>query len=454
MPTITANPVGCPTCTATIGEPCTTRSGAEAARPHKARLDAQIPLGRHTEDCRAAAATSAAENIAEWDTATRAEYGTNPIYWADRWLDDGTCECLCWTARRTPMISDRIRAGWAIITTTPDQATSYQSYSVRFVDADGNRLPGSPLCEYQAHDPRTAATLAAEGRLPGNPIVTVTGTDDGHNGGTWTFTPSTGSPVRVHATPAAEPTLIAHGPERRPAPEPGITRVTRRMDGASGTFREVTPDGWIVDMDHGTDVLGVATAWVVEPLTVDEAAYVADDAMFGPQDAEPEWAPAVVEYVTIERSNPNWAPVFAMADALAAEPEPASEIRTCAACEEPIEFYEGTGWVEVAPDGHYDLCPERYIEATDTQRGHVVAPKPSPAAVEPATFICRCGDEEHPVVPGDDDSVWCPCGLRLDEQRERIADEAHDFETEGRQDERAVTVCAVCGLYRSAAVHG
>ena len=45
---------------------------------------------------------------------------------------------------------------------------------------------------------------------------------------------------------------------------------------------------------------------------------------------------------------------------------------TCSACEEPVEFYEGIGWVEIARDGHYDLCPERYIEATDTQRGHAV----------------------------------------------------------------------------------
>lgn len=76
------------------------------------------------------------------------------------------------------------------------------------------------------------------------------------------------------------------------------------------------------------------------------------------------------------------------------------------------------------------------------------------AAVEPATFVCRsCKDEEYPVVPGEDDSVWCVCGVRLDEQRERIADEAHHFETEGRQDQRTVTRCAVCGLDRSATVH-
>ena len=36
---------------------------------------------------------------------------------------------------------------------------------------------------------------------------------------------------------------------------------------------------------------------------------------------------------------------------------------------------------------------------------------------------------------------------------DREADRRHDFETEGRQDQRTVTPCAVCGLARSAAVH-
>lgn len=40
-----------------------------------------------------------------------------------------------------------------------------------------------------------------------------------------------------------------------------VSRVTRRADGATGTVREITPDGWIVDMDHGTDVLGTREAW-------------------------------------------------------------------------------------------------------------------------------------------------------------------------------------------------
>jgi hypothetical protein len=74
-------------------------------------------------------------------------------------------------------------------------------------------------------------------------------------------------------------------------------------------------------------------------------------------------------------------------------------------------------------------------------------------AVEPATFTCHECDEQHPLVPGEDDSLWCVCGARLDEQRDRIARDAHDFETEGRQSERTVTACAVCGLNRSAAVH-
>lgn len=225
MPTLT-NPVACPTCHATTGERCTTRRGTAAARPHKARMDARIPVGRHTDDCRTAAVVNAVENIADWDTRTRANHGTDPIEWADRWLDDGINDCLCWTPRHTPMTLDRIRTGARIIAehaNTPK--TTYQSYSVQFVDADGQRLTGSPWCEYQAHDPRTAATLAAEGGLPGNPIVTVTGTDDGNNGGTWTFTPSTGAPVRVNVTPAEPATLIAHGPERAPGPAPERTLV-------------------------------------------------------------------------------------------------------------------------------------------------------------------------------------------------------------------------------------
>jgi len=58
---------------------------------------------------------------------------------------------------------------------------------------------------------------------------------------------------------------------------------------------------------------------------------------------------------------------LAAAEALLAE-----KPRTCTACGEPVEFYEGIGWVEIATDGHYDLCPDRYIEETDTQRGHTV----------------------------------------------------------------------------------
>lgn len=38
-------------------------------------------------------------------------------------------------------------------------------------------------------------------------------------------------------------------------------RVTRIADNANGTVREITPDGVIVDMDHGTDVLGAPTAF-------------------------------------------------------------------------------------------------------------------------------------------------------------------------------------------------
>ncbi|MFB7890359.1 hypothetical protein ACFCZ3_20135 [Cellulosimicrobium cellulans] len=52
---------------------------------------------------------------------------------------------------------------------------------------------------------------------------------------------------------------------------------------------------------------------------------------------------------------------------------------------------------------------------------HTLAPE-TVAPVE--TFTCTaCGDAEHPVTPGDDDSLWCECGARLDEQRERVLDD-------------------------------
>ncbi|GIG22462.1 hypothetical protein Cch01nite_31860 [Cellulomonas chitinilytica] len=41
-------------------------------------------------------------------------------------------------------------------------------------------------------------------------------------------------------------------------------------------------------------------------------------------------------------------------------------------------------------------------------------------AMTPETFMCECGDVEHPAVPDDDDSTWCECGLRLDAQRARL----------------------------------
>ncbi len=49
----------------------------------------------------------------------------------------------------------------------------------------------------------------------------------------------------------------------------------------------------------------------------------------------------------------------------------------------------------------------------------------APETVAPVeTFTCTaCGDAEHPVTPGDDDSLWCECGARLDEQRERVLDD-------------------------------
>lgn len=42
-----------------------------------------------------------------------------------------------------------------------------------------------------------------------------------------------------------------------------------------------------------------------------------------------------------------------------------------------------------------------------------------PEAVE--TFTCKCGDFEYPLADdSQDESTWCECGLRIDEQRQRI----------------------------------
>lgn len=49
--------------------------------------------------------------------------------------------------------------------------------------------------------------------------------------------------------------------------------------------------------------------------------------------------------------------------------------------------------------------------------------EPADGAVR-ETFICRECGEEHPVIPGPEDSLWCDCGARLDDQRARIADAA------------------------------
>lgn len=70
----------------------------------------------------------------------------------------------------------------------------------------------------------------------------------------------------AHTVTADHPAIVAAMARKRlnQATQPtALTpqRVMRRADGAKGTLREVTEYGWIVDMDHGTDVLGVAGAW-------------------------------------------------------------------------------------------------------------------------------------------------------------------------------------------------
>lgn len=51
--------------------------------------------------------------------------------------------------------------------------------------------------------------------------------------------------------------------------------------------------------------------------------------------------------------------------------------RVCRHCGEQIEHLDGVGWVETRSGdegGTYDICPERYDEATDTQGAHQPAP--------------------------------------------------------------------------------
>lgn len=37
-----------------------------------------------------------------------------------------------------------------------------------------------------------------------------------------------------------------------------------------------------------------------------------------------------------------------------------------------------------------------------------------------ATFTCGCGEHEHPLWPdAEDDSTWCECGLRIEQERDR-----------------------------------
>lgn len=49
--------------------------------------------------------------------------------------------------------------------------------------------------------------------------------------------------------------------------------------------------------------------------------------------------------------------------------------RTCSACGAPLESVDGVGIVDARSGddgGTYDICPARYVEATDTQRGHTL----------------------------------------------------------------------------------
>lgn len=88
--------------------------------------------------------------------------------------------------------------------------------------------------------------------------------------------------------------------------EAATVRVRRLMDGEAGTLREITEHGWIVDMDHGTDVLGTRRAWAILPPAV--AASPAKPAAPGYRrgtaveyraPGQGTWRPAVVESVRV-----------------------------------------------------------------------------------------------------------------------------------------------------------
>lgn len=69
----------------------------------------------------------------------------------------------------------------------------------------------------------------------------------------------------ISRTVTAEHPAIEAAMQRKAskAAAPAPQRVRRNVDGAMGTFRESTEDGWIVDMDHGTDVLGKPGAFTL-----------------------------------------------------------------------------------------------------------------------------------------------------------------------------------------------
>lgn len=72
--------------------------------------------------------------------------------------------------------------------------------------------------------------------------------------------------------------------------------------------------------------------------------------------------------------------------------------------------------------GHscHNAWEDEFSEAqtvTDMERAHRVFWKDDNRTV---TFTCQCGEQTFPLVfnPEDDESVWCECGLRIQEQRE------------------------------------
>lgn len=71
-------------------------------------------------------------------------------------------------------------------------------YTTIQVRNNGRSVAGAPERKYRAMKAAAAAEIAASAIMTGSERATATAVDN--QDGTWTFTPSTGAPVRVRVT--------------------------------------------------------------------------------------------------------------------------------------------------------------------------------------------------------------------------------------------------------------